>query len=213
MSYIGFENIPARTINRRIVAPLRKYYRADGSFDLFDINNPQMCCMKYLADRNEAGVLLGRTEGISLGTWSFNYNWGANESTFNTLGIYRADNYAYNSHSTSAILLKTDNSVGLYPYIIYLRNYSEHNSGWAYIRGIKNDGSEVTFTGGGGNQEITWSPTLNNAATMMDWKDYDRFYAQCYSSDGSKYTGNWTRLRATFIHRFTEDHPLYRYYT
>lgn len=213
MAYIGFEDIPARTINNRIVPTLRKYYRADGSFDLFDIYNKQQNCIKFLTDRGEAALYAADRQGdFSLGTYNTTITWGSNSNTFNQINMYRYSGYSYNARCRCAFRLQLDNVAGLFPYIVYFRAYSDHNASSRYVEAIRSNGASITLAGGGGNGTVTWSPEFGNATQMIDWKDYQQIYGYADAVDTSKYVRAETWINVSFIHRFSADHPLYRFY-
>lgn len=213
MAYIGYEDIPARVINNRIVPRLRKYYRADGTFDLFDIYNKQQNCLHFLADRGEASLYAADRYGdYSLGVYNTTITWGSDSSTFNDISVYRRSAYSYNAYCRCAFRLKLNNCAGLYPYVIYLQSSSDHGAGGSYVRLRNKNGGESVISGGGGNRSLTWSPEFGNAANMLDWKDYDSISGEASSADTSKFVRAETWMNVSFIHKFTNDDVLYRYY-
>ena len=218
MAYIGFEDIPAKTIGKRIVPALRKYYRADGTYDLFDLYNYQQNCMHYLSTVNEAGLICtwDYTNTIAeLGTYNIDpvYSTFTNTSTFNQLSISHSNGVHYAGRSKTAFTLKFDNRAGLYPYIINCKNASGHGGGGSYVYlKKKGESEEQLVVGGKGNREITWSPEFGIPSQMYDWKDYDYIASLSLALDGTKFTYAYTHLKLSFVHRFTDDHPLYRYY-
>ena len=48
VAYVEYEDLVPAKVNYRIIPKLRKYYRADGTFDLFDISKQQICCFEFL---------------------------------------------------------------------------------------------------------------------------------------------------------------------
>lgn len=220
MAYTRFEDIPARVIQNRIVPRLRKYYRADGSFDLFDVWNLQANCLHFLATQNEAGAYTGRPGGgwgdwvtCSYGQYSLDNSGVSTSPSYNYFDIGKADHTLYGAKSETTVILKLNNKAGLYPYYVYLRNYSEHNSGNSYIWVYrKSTSSDVVVAGGENNRDFSWTLPISSASSIYDWKDYEYIRVRSLSTDGSKYTGNWSRVRMGFIHRYPIDHPLYRYY-
>ena len=163
MAYVGFEDLPARVINNRIVPRLRKYYRDDGSFDLFDVWNLQANCLHFLATRGEAGAYTGRPGGgwgdwvwCSYGQYSLDNSGVSVEPTFHYFDIGKADPTLYGGKSETTVLLNLTNSAGLYPYFVYVRNYSEHNSGSGYIWFHRNSiNSDIVIAGGENNREFS----------------------------------------------------------
>lgn len=215
MAYVAYEDIIPKKVNYRIVPRLRKYYRADGTFDLYDITRRQVSCFRYLASKGEAGFFIGRSGGAGWGTYYIDLSnvWSSNWSSLTSLYVSREDHTGYNAVCTHDLLLRIDNSAGLYPYYVYTRNYSDHNAGSGYIFLYNNASqSQVVYAGGGGNQALSKSSTWNSPSTLLDPRDYA--YVRLYgnSADGSKYTTALSTVQIYFIHRYNTESLLYRYY-
>jgi len=211
MAYVAYEDIIPKKINYRIVPRLRKYYRADGTFDLYDITRRQVSCFRYLVNKGEAGFFIGRSGGASWGTYSLSlsYNW----SSLTSLYVSREDHTGHNAVCTHDLLLRIDNSAGLYPYYVYTKNWAEHNAGEGYIYLYNNASqSQVVYAGGGGNRELSKGSTWNSPSTLLDPRDYA--YVRLYgtSADGTKHTTASSVIQIYFIHRYNTESPLYRYY-
>ena len=220
MAYIGYEDIPARTINYRIVPALRKYYRADGTFDLFDLKKYQANCIHYLANLGEAGINVDNSESISMGDYNLNDSETnpSFRSSFTMLNLYKTGNISTPNYGWSiSFILDLNNSAGLYPYyLIYENKVPGGNNNYSYgsislrIRDTEED--EVLVQKRGYNLgSISWSLDYGKPSKVMDYKDYEyiRSSWQNGSATGAAFDINF---RAYFIHRFSEEHPLYRYY-
>ena len=216
MAYVRYEDVPARVFNNRVVPALRKFYRADGTFDLFGLNNLQANCMHYLAEKNEAALYCSRPPaGLStqypLGTYTVTPT--SNNSTFVTINLTHYDGTLYAGWSQNSFKLKLDNSVGLFLYKVYMQSYSDHNGGERTLKLYNSSGAVLkTLINQSYNGEVTWTAPVGDASQMPDWKDYSYIDGCVRSWDGSKYTGNSTHIQLYFIHRYTDAHPLHRFY-
>lgn len=220
MAYIGYEDIPARTINYRIVPALRKFYRADGTYDLFDIRKRQANCIHHLVNKGEAGLRVATSGGTHFGEYTLG---GGNTnpnyvSTFTEINLYKdysspSAQYGWGIH----LMLKLDNSAGLYP--MYLGFDGRHSTytwayGGVYAHRISTDKDEAISAVYGTAYNMSgpvWSAPLTSPASMPDYKDFS--YVKASWNNGSANGGAYsTNLRAYFIHKYSVEHPLYRYY-
>ena len=224
MAYTKCETINPRHIGNRIIPAMYKLSRADGSFDLFIKNSHQANCIQYLCNKQQAGVFAGRYNSDDIrGLGEFSIN--TDSSNFTKLSMQVYDGTLYNSIPYCSFRLKLNNNANIYPYQISGYNYSDKNAG-ARILQVYKGSSWITKAGGGYSQgnwgggsnsdrkEATlWSFNPNNLSTIFDWKDYSEIRVMFRAVDGSKFTGSGTSLTVNFIHRLTNDHELYRYYT
>ena len=223
MAYTSYELLPARTINNRIIPRLWKLIRSDGTFDLYSLASYQHNCVQYLASVNQAGVFCGRFDYDNIRNFG-EYVINTNNSNFTRFSISMYDGTKYGSVPHCCFRMKLNNNANLYPYTISGYNYSDKNAG-ARILQVYNGSSWVVKTGGGYNQgnwgggsnsdrkEATlWSMNLSNLSSVFDWKDYSELHVMFRAVDKSKFTGAGTSLSIGFIHRFTDGHPLHRYY-
>ena len=211
MAYVAYEDITPKKVNYRIVPKLRKYYRADGTFDLYDITKRQMSCFRYLVSRGEAGFFIGRSGGAGWGTYSLDLSWNSSALTY--LYVSREDHTRYNAVCTHDLLFKMDNSAGLYPFYVYTRNFADHSIGSGYIFLYSNAShSQFVYAGGGGNQTLSKAANWNSPSTLWDPRDY--YYVRLYGNavDGTKYTTASSTIQIQFVHRFSVESPTYRYY-
>ena len=212
MAYTSYEILPARTINNRIVPRLWKLIRNDGTFDLYCLSSLQHNCIQYLTTRNEAGVCSCRwnsSDKLSLGEW----NVESNDNSFIKLGLYRNDSTRYGAIPHTAFRLKLNNKANLYPYKIEGYCYSDHNGGDRQLQ-VYNGSSWITKVSGSGNyaQNTLWQMNLSDLSSVFDWKDYSQLWVMCRAWDTSKFTNAQSRVNVTFVHRYTDGHPLHRYY-
>jgi hypothetical protein len=161
---------------------------------------------------NEAGAVSTRwnsSNQISLGEW----NIDDNQSNFIDLNLYRHDNARYNAIPHTAFKIKFDNSAMLYPYKIEGYCYSDHNGGDRQLQ-VYNGTNWITKVSGGGNFSLgtLWQLNLEDLSTIFDWKDYEQLWVMCRAWDGSKFTNAQSRVKVSFVHRYTDGHPLHRYY-
>lgn len=223
MAYIYYEDVKPALIHRRIVPRLRKYYRGDGTFDLFDVNNLQMNCLYSLAQQGYAGLECYRKTNknhVAYGSYILNnvvsaqYILNTSSSDFNTVGLYFKNTVRYGAYSFSGFILNLNNPVGLYPHSITLTSTCDHPGG--DLREIiaigDNQTKTISYTTGS-NGSSTWNSLEGSIENMLDPTDYTDFYATCYADDGSKFTSAQTWLTAKFIHKFGNGHSLHRYYT
>ena len=221
MAYIGYEDIPARTINYRIVPTLRKFYRADGTYDLFDIRKRQANCIYHLASRNEAGLRVASSGITSFGEYNINGgDTNANYvSTFTEINLYKGGanaQYGWGIH----LILKLDNSAGLYPMYLGFNGAkgpvgmaSTWSYGGVFVYNIST-GSEDMLVGWKSAYNKTgpvWSAPVSSPVSMPDYKDYSYIRAG-WNNGSAQGIAYWTSFTAYFIHRYSVEHPLYRYY-
>ena len=216
MAYVAYEDLTPARVNYRVVPKLRKYYRADGTFDLFDINKRQMCCFRFLASKNEFGLTLGRGNyNTSFGTISTSsaYASFSNKCTLTTMNFTLQSILSYGAIAGHDLKLKLNNSAGYYPYYVATKNASDHNVGNGYIYLYNNStGTETVIAGGSGNRTLSHNTTFNTPSTLWDYKDYNYVRLHGYAVDTSKFIYALVSFQVYGIHKFNDEHPLYRYY-
>lgn len=216
MTYVAYEDLTPARVNYRIIPKLRKYYRADGTFDLFDINRRQMGCFRFLASKREFGFVMSRSNPIaSFGTISIPGSWGwysvANYSSLTILDFYEEDRTPYGAISGYDLVLKINNSTGYVPVFVSAYNYGDHGSS-GYIDLYYTSGGSTRLRSVANGSTQSYSTTFSSPSTLWDYKDYSSIRLHGYAVDGSKYTATAMRARVYGIHKFNDEHPLYRYY-
>lgn len=209
MAYVGYEDIKPALIHRRILPSLRKYYRQDGTFDLFDIKHLQMNCIKALSDKRQAGLIChqGRESEVSYGSYSTG-NLTTNNSTFTKIELQARSVQLHSAHARAGIIINLENNAGLFPWYLWARGWGDKGGSY-YIKKLnKNTGKwEDCQTA---NNEWSFSAA---GANIFDWKDVEAVQIYGKSDDGSKYTSCYAGITAEFIHRYNKDNLLIRYYT
>ena len=213
MAYTKCETINPRHIGNRIIPAMYKLSRADGSFDLFIKNSLQANCIQYLCNKQQAGVFAGRENSDAIRDYG-EFSISTNNSDFSKLSTYCYDGTLYYSVPKCSFRLKLNNSANLYPYKISGRCYSDHGGGQRSLR-VYDGKSWISKSYGEGNWGLgdLWTFNLSDLSTVFDYKDYPEMNVHFRAWDGSKYTGANCTLEVSFIHRLTDGHELYRYYT
>lgn len=218
MAYIGYEDIPARTINYRIVPALRKFYRADGTYDLFDIRKRQANCIHNLVNVGEAGIRTATSNNNPVQYGMYELANGINRnSTFTEIDLYKNAGMVISEYAPVSygiyFKLNLNNRAGLYPaYFNYKGNSGYHNSYGGVFVHNNSTGQDDQIVSGRLNFNMTWTASVNSPASMWDYKDYE--YVKTEWTNGSAGPG-WTvtiSFTAYFIHKYSVEHPLYRYY-
>lgn len=218
MAYVAYEDLTPARVNYRVVPKLRKYYRADGTFDLFDINKRQMCCFRFLASKNEFGFNVGRSDfTASFGRIGTNPGIGGalgNKCTLTGMNFIVQSAVSKGAAAGHDLLLKINNSAGYYPYYVVSGAQAGHYYGSTFIKLYDSSGSEkkVVKSSPYANTSLSYSMTFNTPSTLWDYKDYNYVRLYGYAADGTKFVVAYTNLQVYGIHKFNDNHPLYRYY-
>lgn len=233
MAYTEYEDVTPKQVNYRIIPRIRKYYRSDGTFDLFDISRNQVNCVKFLAGMSEAGFFIGRGRwqdqggNATFGTYSIDKNYQGetdvgvfttdNRSTLTQLNVYRSDGRHYAGVAGCQFLIKLNNSAGLYPYYISCTGAADHNGGEGCIRLYTTSGSFYYYAGTEGLRnkvqgDMSKFMSFNSPSSFWDYKDYNYVEVINFAVDTSKFTSTRVSLIVQFIHKFDVSHPFYRYF-
>lgn len=216
MSYVAYEDLVSARVNYRIIPRLRKYYRADGTFDLFDINLRQMSCFRFLASKSEFGFIMGRSNPTaSFGTISIEGSGGfqilRNFSTLTMLDFYTENRTPYGASSGYDLILKIGNSTGYVPVFVSAYNFGGKGSS-GYINIYDNSGGSTRLRDVKNDSAQSYSTSFNSPSTLWDYKDYSHVRLHGYAEDRSKYTATSAHVKVYGIHKFNDEHPLHRYY-
>lgn len=216
MAYVEYEDLVPAKVNYRIIPKLRKYYRADGTFDLFDISKQQICCFEFLKNKGDFGLAMGYGEQLSsFGTVFTNYGPRDrldNYSTLMYMDFFSISRQSYGARIGQDLRLKLNNKAGYYPYYVFTYNYGDHNEGNGGIYLGNSSSGEVPILGGSGNRTLYYVMNFDVPSTLLDYKDYEYVRLHGYAYDTSKFVRADVRLQVYGIHKFSDDHPLHRYY-
>lgn len=212
MAYTSYEILPARTIKNRIIPRLWKLIRDDGTFDLFCLSSLQHNCIRYLASINQAGAFAGRYDSDNVRNLG-EYSVSADNSNFTDFSIYMYDGTRYGSVPNCSLRLVLDNKANIYPYSISGHNQSDHNAGTRILRLYDGNtwSTKIQGSNNWGASEL-WKFDLANLTSVYDWKDYKELDVMFRARDTSKFTGANASLTVKFVHRYSDGHPLHRYY-
>ena len=227
MAYVAYEDIRPVQAGYRIIPRLRKYYRADDTFDLFDITKRQMCCFRYLASKSEFGLFFGRADSnVSFGTISLSgspFIAYTNKSTLTSLVLTGVSQIEHSAIVGYDLILKIDNSAGYFPcYVRGIKNSAagrDHPSfGYGYMSIYDNSIGSLKCIAGSTNpddnvnRDLSYNVDFNSPSTLWDYRDYDYIKLHGYGYDTSKYAYAAAQVVVYGIHKFSVEHPLYRYY-
>lgn len=219
MAFIKRENLPARQIGNRVIPPLSKFYRADGSFELFDMTYAPFN-IQYLCNKNYAGFRRIRCNKTINYDCSFGeyQNAGVDYTgTINTLGVNDAGSGGNHSGRavTAVLKLKLDNPLGLTPVYFYVWTGAEgddDNAGRTIIRSYDYSGNVImnkNSTSRGSSQ--TWD---NRTGMPVDYKDIYWMWAGTGSRGGGKFPGCRVKAEYRFITRIPQTFTdIYRVYS
>lgn len=219
MAYIRKEELPARHIGNRLIPPLTKCYRADGSFDLFDMANAPFN-VQWLCQRKYAGYRCIRCNGTLNIECSFGEYSNAGEGYSGTINTVYLDYYASSGKyggaaCTSVLKLMLDNPLGLTPSYLWVQtgaNGDDDNAGATIIRTVDyNDAIIMNKYSGSRGSSQTWD---NRSNLPLDYKDVKYIWAGTGTRGGGKFPGGriWANYR--FITRLPYcNEEIYRIYS
>lgn len=217
MAYIRKEELPARHIGNKLIPPLTKFYRADGSFDVFDMTYAP-CNLQWLCKNHYAGFRHIRCNGILNNTCDFGEYQSINEGVSGTINtVYIKDTGSGGHYSslaaTTVLKLKLDNPMGLVPVYIYIlagANGDEDNASTTVLN-IYDYNEKLLLNKTGGRSEQTWD--VRNTFPP-DYKDIFYIWAGAGSRGGGKFPGCVVISDYRFVRRLphcTKD--IYRIYS
>lgn len=218
MAYIFRENLPARQIEDRVIPPLSKFSRADGSFDLFDMSYAPFN-IKWLCQNKYAGFRRIRCNTVLNFDCSFGEYQNGNvgyTGTINTLGVDDSGSGGnYSGRAVTAVLkLKLDNPLGLTPVYFSVQTSSsdDDNAGRTCIRGYNYAGIAVIDNySTARNHTITWD---NRSNYPLDYQDINYMWSGAGSRGGGKFPGCRVITAYRFITRISKNcKDIYRIYS
>lgn len=145
------------------------------------------------------------TGGCNYGSYSMSYLSSNASSPFR---IYLASHSSnrYNAHIRAGLKLSLTNRAGLYPYYLYCNGWGDKGGWWGIQYYSRTSSSWVNCS----TSSNIWQ--LGNGV-IFDWLDMESVQIYSGADDTSKYTNANADIDAYFIHRYSQGHPLYRYYT
>lgn len=216
MTYIYKEELPARQVNNRVIPPLTKCYRSDGSFDLFNMKYAPFN-ISWLCNKGYAGFRRIRCNGVLNTDCSFGEYQNAGvgyTDTLNTLGVEDTGSGGnYSGRAVTAVLkLKLDNPMGLTPVYLYAHNDrqgDDDNAGRCELHAYTFTGQDVVGQSVGNYGTVTYDV---RSSFPPDYKDINYFWVGAGSKGGGKFAYCYVRSQYIFVTRYSYNKDLYGLY-
>lgn len=205
MAYLKeYEEIQPKIIGNRQIPPLRKYYRADGSFDLF-MTCPAPLMLRKLTQEKWAGIAINHaSEWCNYGDYAFSVE---NDNGNNFDYMNRTTFVGGKGWTRACLKLRLDN-----PYGLTVRDCSVKSTG----KGSgKIQESYLYYYNGSrtGNLGVTYNSLTTHVPP--DYKEYKEYVAFCrfYDNDSSN-SYSRSQMQIRFMKRLSPTSDLVKaYYT